>query len=112
MITRFRIYELIDQGKPEIGDYVICKDSGSLYVNDFLKSQIGKVVRTDTENRVFKQLYPYVVQYSDIPKSLIGSFMMDEDYPNSRGFYLYEILYWSKDVKDLDFYPDANKYNL
>jgi len=63
MITQFKIYEVLNQGEPKVGDYVICceephkgyivffDEDGTLgsYVDDFLSRNIGKIIEINSE---------------------------------------------------------------
>lgn len=99
----------------EIGEYVICdEESGNKNYTNFLKNNIGQVVSYYDNVK-----YPYVVKYENIPDNILNRF--DEvDIPDQPGF-LYkdrrvmgeeEIIFHSKDKKDLEMFLTANKYNL
>lgn len=94
MITDFKLYEMND-GKPEVGDYVIC--SGTYTANKkfgeyvshsigIFKNRINKTIRIDYEyNQNFGEMY-----------------LCDFD----------DILYWSKDKKELEEILIAKKFNI
>ena len=121
MITNFRIYEFINQGKPDIGDYVICKEEveGLINVditnelNNFLLSNIGKVIGTKGGeiSEDYDNEYPYLISYEKVPRKLKFCFEYSSD-NNARVFGINEIEFWSKDKKDLESIISAKKYNL
>ena len=98
MIINFKIFENINKGEPEIGDYVICMEydiDGATpdKLLNFLSNNIGKYIGVgDIE-------CPYEIKYLN-PKDLIEYF----NYEGKSGRRLYsrdEILYWSKYKKNL-----------
>jgi len=112
MITKFKIYESIDIGEPELGDYVICDESVEPILSDWLKANIGRAITTENRNGCIFDVY-----YDNEPPGNISfyfqgpkMFKLKERYyrPMRRD----EILHWSKNKKDLDFFIDAIKYNL
>ena len=67
MITKFKIYENINEGEPKIGDYVICTtiNNKTPELLHFLSNNIGKYIQ------VSKYIsFPYQIQFYNIPKSM------------------------------------------
>ena len=85
MITKFKIFESINKGKPEIGDYIV-----SIYDDNF-KNQIGKIIAILSTR--------YKIQYT-IP------------YEQIYELRAYEIKYFSKNIEELEAIIDSKKYNL
>lgn len=96
MITKFNLYESINNGKPKKGDYVIVDFRGDII------TKIGQITYIK-----YNSYLPYLIEYDD-----------DFNYYD-YGLYdkyisinLDEIKYWSKDKKELETLIQANKYNL
>ena len=89
-----KTYEEINQGTPEVGDFVLCDISRNTVTNDELyqayTTTIGKIVTMDDNN--------YEVYFDSID---------DFDY-----FHNSEIIYWSKNKSELEYVLNAKKYNL
>ena len=66
MITKYKIFERVNQGEPEGGDYVICKDTTEPEINIFSRKNIGKIIQIEPD------LYPfeYLVKYDSVPYDL------------------------------------------
>jgi hypothetical protein len=105
-ISKFNIERL----KPQIGDYIICKDVGSKFsdlISEFLSKNIGRV------NDINGSEYPYRVEYTNTPPGeIIEFFGTMDDKRFYRVFNDNEILYFSKNKEDLEIYLDISKYNL
>ena len=103
MIIKFKTYESINEDEPELGDYVICKESHEheIVVQNFLSQNIGKIVEMNKG-------YKYIVKYKNIPNDTKKYFI----YQGTRGMDRNEIKYWSKDKEELESILNANKYNL
>jgi len=104
MITQFKMFESINMGKPEVGDYVIYQDSTKVKeIQDFVNSEIGIITHK------FKSVVnrDYDVKYDNIPISI--SFCFPK---NNREMKLDEIEYWSKDKTELEAILASKKYNL
>ena len=106
MITKFKIYEAVNQGEPEVGDYVIaeakCKQeySDMETCNLIINNKIGKLVDIEY-NRNFDPS-PFKVKYD-----IIFGYDWDEDKleiikVDYLWFKKYEILYWSKNIEELE----------
>ena len=89
---------------PEIGDYVICDDYGTL--KSFLLNSMGKIVYVLPDSEV------YVVEYYCIPEEIKYRFNTYNDKHNCRYFSKEKIKYWSKDKQDLQKILDAQKFGL
>jgi len=98
MITNFKLYEL-NIWKPEIGDYVICKGEYSENNSKFQNHIINNIgVLYDRLNSFYR------INYDDY-----------DDYVSYNQLYItiYEdILYWSKDKKELEMILTTNKFNI
>jgi len=103
MITKYKIYEKIEIIKPpfEIGDYVITKSQNAGLISIFTDNNIGQLLKYYNNNGCR-------IKYDNIPKNLKGFF----DNTDVRGFDLNQIIYWSKDKKDLEVILASKKYNL
>ena len=107
MITKFKLYEAINQGEPEEGDYVICKEVenysiGPPSIKDFVENNIGQFV-----DFTVGLIYAYIVKYENVPDEIEENFEK-----NCRRFNIIEIKYWSKNRKDLEELLAIKKYNL
>ena len=113
MITKFKIYEAINQGKPKVGDYVILNYSET-NTNDikkslFIDNSVGKIFRKEEEF--------FYVRYYNIPEEILKDFKYS-DYSdgirvgNSVFIHTDDILYWSEDKEELEVILTAKKYNL
>jgi len=103
MITNFKLYEKLNDGMPEVGDYVICSKS-DFSSDEFVENNIGKILKDDKSN-----YYPYYITYDNIPDSLIDRRV------NKIATILFkrkDILYWSKDKEELEAILQTNKFNL
>ena len=101
MITKFKLYEEINQNEPEEGDYVICSEYEK-DIKDFIENNVGQYVHYEVGAR-----YPYDIEYN-IPDNIIKIYFEN----NCRRFSFDEIKYWSKDKDELESFLAAKKYNL
>jgi len=95
--------------EPKIGDYVICvnyENTDLKILDDFLSSNIGKIVRDKTNVEKFK----YSIKFENIPKNLKG--FTENGVGDEIIFRSDEIAHFSKNKEDLEHIIDANKYNL
>jgi len=108
MITNFKLYEKLNDGVPEVGDYVICGGkfligSHKLFRNAVINN-IGKIINYDST-------YKYTINYNYKFGGNINYYTNLEGdnnyYTNSE-----DILYWSKDKKELEQILQANKFNI
>ena len=95
MITKFKIFENINKGKPKVGDYVICKVADTLESTSFgiyVSTHVGKI------DNIVKTKYDdfYQVEYSN----------------TGNKFQEYQILYWSKNKEELEAILASKKYNI
>lgn len=114
MITRFKIFENINDGEPKVGDFVIIKtkDLPQLYnfYGDFIKTSIGRIWKIHSVNF-------FLIKYENIPKE-IKDYFSYSDYSkglnigNSILVHKRDIIYWSKNKEDLDYIIDAKKFNI
>ncbi len=90
MITKFKIFENINESEPKIGDYVICKtrSTDTIEFKKYVDNNIGKIVDN--------YLAYYYVKFKE--KTYI--------------FTIGNILYWAKNKEDIEVLIQANKYNL
>jgi hypothetical protein len=111
-----RLFEEVNIGKPEIGDWIICKsftrktplqifDDKDAQLNQFLSTNIGKIVSADSV-KTNPPGWDYEIFYEDAPDWLIDTFF------HPIGISKEEISYWSKDKEELEYIISANKYNL
>ena len=100
---KYMKYFEMNQGSPEIGDYVICEtefDNESIFTND----NIGKIINYD-----YNSNFPYAVTYDNIPFNLSnGNYGGNEVIT----FNLTSIKYWSKDRNELEIILKSNKFNI
>jgi len=106
MIKQFKIFEAINVGIPEIGDYVICRDEQSKELSLLLAFKIGIINAKNTNPH-----YQYEISFYSIPKEESYFFAYNNG-KFERNFNGYEILYWSKNKKKLQQIIDANKFGL
>jgi hypothetical protein len=128
MITKYKIFETLNDGTPNMNDFVIVeckiginsflpgtpefyrvKNFTSLF--DFLSNNIGNVFS------IIKN--EYVIQYTtnDIPNKLKIFFKdvsSNKKYSimNEYAIHLKDIKYWSRDKNELETILEAKKYNL
>ena len=119
MITQFKIFENVNHGEPEVGDYVICHSHMDFFyeVNDFTKTNIGEIIKIDSQVDKYKYEYDdnidviYMVKYENVPKTL--DFLVFKDYDcDSFVMYKDDIKYWSKNKEELEKVIEAEKYNI
>jgi len=113
MMIKFKILETINNGRPEIGDYVIChsKQIGKIFYN-FFATHIGVIINTPTYNygEEEKELYQNAlnnnvyIKYEGLKDSnFLGSTVK---------FGIKNIKYWSKNKEDLQKIIDSEKFGL
>ena len=95
MITEFKIFESINEGKPRKDDYVIIK------INDIIY-EIGKII-----NYKKNSIYPYLVEFDE--NFDYYQYGLSENYTSVESD---EILYWSNNKEDLEIIIKSQKYNL
>ena len=93
MITNFKLYESFNEGKPEIGDYIILYPRNNTVMMSFV-DKIGKI------SDIF------------ITSDKILKYSADFDENRLFNIELDRIDYWSKNKKELEEILDAKKYNL
>lgn len=101
MITKFKLFENINEDEPEVGDYVLCEEDEDTTF-DFTKNKIGKYCMNSEDID-----YPYYIEYDNIPDNL-QIFFTD----NCRLMMKNEIKYWSKDKNELEAILSTNKFNI
>ena len=103
MIINFKIFEAINKGKPEVGDWVICHNRGRSTNLEFSsENYIGKII--ELKNKHFEEdMFLIKYENEDLPETLKKvPIYYSEKY----------IKYWSKNKEDLETILAANKYNL
>jgi len=106
-----RFNESLNEGNPEIGDYVICNDNHDSTINDFsdidnfMMSSIGMYVKNDYDKY---PTHPYAIRFYDIPHNLHIFFNSDNTVRMKRT----EIKYWTQDKKELELILKSNKFNI
>ena len=98
-----KTYEDVNIGKPESGDYVICKDSTDREISKFTKNAVGKMIKYDSEEEPFC----YWIKYDKVPYDVAHKFTS-----NMRNFSREEIMHWSPDKEELEAILNSNKYNI
>jgi len=112
-MKHIKTFESVNDDKPQVGDWVICKESfdeGTLC--DFISNNIGKFIRYRRSDDHVAPSYTHIIQYENIPTELLYGFKNAENQNNCRGMKIYEILKWSKDKEDLELQIKTQKYNL
>lgn len=116
MITKFKIYESINEGEPKVGDYVICHektDNNALMyrkIEKFINSNIGKIVRERDD------IFVFWVDFEEIPNDNKFKMFFSSGEVNTpetwRKMKRKEIIYWSKNREDLEPLLASKKFNL
>jgi hypothetical protein len=103
MITKFKIFEELEEWNKETGYYVILTEPGDrekdIEIRNFLENHIG---------RIKKMYYPgawFTVEFDNVPEKIAKYF-------NGRDFHQSYIKYISKNKEDLEPFIQSNKYNL
>ena len=125
MITRFKIFEELNEGDPEKGDNVICeykepnipdrilnKPNAIENINNFLSNNIGVIIRTgdkDEKHRGYHVLYTQHIPYNLLT---YGFFDYTRHNYSSASFRYDEIIFYSKDKYDVEAHIAAEKYNI
>jgi len=105
-----RFNESLDEGKPEVGDYVICVDLDQNIIklkdefDDYISNHIGEIIKIEDE----KEQYPLHVRYEEFPKYL----SVFTDSIDTVVFNELEIMHWSKDREVLEMILKTNKFNI
>jgi len=100
-----RFNESLNEGNPEVGDYVICLndnnssdgmyyEKGSVY-DIYLNNNIGKIISIN-DNR-------YLIEYDDFP---------GWNGRESKQRRYFDVTYWSKNKSELESILQTNKFNL
>jgi hypothetical protein len=108
MITKFKIFESVNEDEPKIGDWVLCySEDISDDTKTFLETTIGQLVKITKD----KKYTHYEVEYRNKKYT-------DESF-NKNTFtlsHIMKILYWSENRKELEkkleILRTANKYNI
>ena len=124
MITNFKIFEgLFRNGEesftgytslpPQVGDYVIINcDSKAYWAN-----KIGQIVRIKEDYRLGWDRSIYSIKYTNVSKHILELSQRFANYKiegdnitmNLLGK---SILYWSKDIRELELKIDKDKFDL
>ena len=111
MITKFILFETVNIGKPEIGDFVVVKETHREELpedlNNFLDNNIGELVFISD---VYHKMWFYV-KYNNIPKTLETWFENDVEV-DTRDFTIDEIIYWSEKKEDLKAFIKGKQFDL
>jgi hypothetical protein len=131
MIIRFKIYEemkMYDEPEPEVsltkpeeGDYVIVteNDHRNAKLNNFLKNNIGQIVKIEKDGEL--DSVSYYIQFQKVPEDLQYFFEYGSSsffvitgikIKNTRIFVKNEILFYSKNREDCEIFLTAKRYNL
>lgn len=101
MITQFKIFENINEGEPEIGDYVIVYPKRG---RPGTENIVGIIVETQFQKNI----------YGDTVKT----YKIGLQLPQANGdfwhftYFKDEIEYWSKNKEELETVLTSNKYNI
>jgi len=98
LIKNFKIFEKLNIGKPKVGDYAII---------EFNLQKINTIVKIDHISKMGSP-FNYMVKFIDENFYFYDYGFSDDVQAVRRD----EILYWSKNKKDLELQLQANKYNL
>lgn len=115
-------FELFDNKKPKIGDYVLI-DPEFLDVNDFFKNNIGKIIEIKKEKFSTKDsnYYFYIIQFDKkVPDEILKEFNNENymsnvilsDDNNMIIVNDYEIKYFANTKEKLKLKKDIGKFNL
>lgn len=102
-------FESVNIGEPKKGYWVICTEN--TYLKDFLNNNVGYCYENEEE----EVLHPFIVGYTNVPDDVEAEFNRVQYKGKnlmSRVFDREEILYWSKNKKELQTIIAGNKYNL
>jgi len=132
MITKYKIFESVNNDKPKIGDYVIVdpryrSDFTNGNLVKFLSENIGRVKSDyfediyNNDGSSYKIEPVFEVEYDDVPTTkgvrkyfvktpYYGKASTDRYYLNSVEMKF--IQYWSESKEELELILQANKYNL
>jgi len=103
MIADFKLFKSINEGEPEIGDWVLCgEESSDDEISIFVLNNVGQYIKNDNNS-----YYPYVIYYYNVPKNLYDFFRNNE-----RNMKLSEIQYCSKNKEYLEQIIKTRKFNL
>lgn len=107
-MKHLKIYESYNEGKPKIGDYVICHntecDEDDQYLYKFLFTTIGQIIGEGSSFNRYSKTFTI-----EFPKS---EDLLRVWRDNKQVFGLEEILFWSDNKEDLEMILNSNKYNL
>jgi len=107
MIKEFILFEKLNQGKPEKGDYVIAANI-KFYIGGFIRNlEIGKVDKLKVSSRPVPAEGRLPARH--LPSIRYKIIFLDSDF---AWFYEDEIKYWSKDKEDLIPFLDVEKFGL
>ena len=92
----------MNQGKPEVGDYVIC-DSKFKEEYEFIKDKVGQIIKIDNTMEYHK----FLITYNNIPNVMADGKIKNDNYIRIK-----YILYFSKDREELESILNTNKFNI
>ena len=106
MITKFKLYEAINQNKPEKGDYVVCEFPS----DSFFDTELFKYINIDKIGRIVNitdAFELHLIEYEDLPKKYSTDSHIGQRYISDE-----HIKYWSKSKEELEEFLATKKYNL
>jgi len=115
-----KTYEDHHVNAPNIDDWIIGNLSPNIddELNDFISSNIGKVVEIGYETHheddlgnLYKAPF-YVVKYDVEIPARINIWFQHDDYGYSIGLEAQDIKYWSENKEELEIILASRKYNL
>lgn len=113
MIIKFKLFETLNQGQPEKGDYVLSKVEDPVIgeelnkLDDFLQNNIAQITGYDC-GRLILQFGKMSIDY-EINCHFDRNRFSDD---MRRYSSINNITHWSKDKEDLEMYLASKKYNL
>ena len=128
MITDFKIFESINEGRPDVGDWIVCDLGDEIdymkkykQIEKFFSENKGFILKANFQN--FDN--EYKVRYypsSEKDRKIYDSFRKQNGYENNIHGGMAnvdvidivgpEIKYWSKNKEDLEIIIQSNKYNI
>ena len=106
MITKFKFYEAVNQGEPEVGDYIIANiDDFGGNIEKIINNNIGILINIVEEIDVTSE--PFCVKYPGADFGESDNFERDNWWFSES-----DLVYWSKNKEELEEILATKKYNL
>lgn len=122
MITKFKLYEIVNEGEPQVGDYIVLCDVFNDKLTEFGNNHIATI--THRGRREHQHTDEFILRYENVPayvmkilnrnESPSGRFQASDYFetPLLRLSTLLKNGYWSNSKEELEDYLMAKKYNL